>query len=82
MFTRTLTIWDTVRTSLWALPLAIVLAAGASATWRSGSTSASTTIRPCISTAAAKEKAKIEDVRLWARFQAISRLTLLDYSYI
>ena len=31
MFTRTLTIWDTVRTSLWALPLAMVLAAGASA---------------------------------------------------
>ena len=31
MFTRMLTIWDTVRASLWALPLAMVLAAGASA---------------------------------------------------
>lgn len=31
MFTRMLTIWDTVRASLWALPPAMVLAAGASA---------------------------------------------------
>ena len=31
MFTRMLKIWDTVRASLSALPLAMVLAAGASA---------------------------------------------------
>jgi len=31
MFTRLLTIWDAVRARLWALPLAMVLAAGASA---------------------------------------------------